>query len=345
MSTKLPVNRIENALEEWQKREERFGKIFSSDILKNKPFLQEKLKYFDAIQAKFGRTGNDEERLALRILRQQRNQIEKLLYPNLLVRLLRQMILPVKQQQAAKQTEQRTVNNEQALKESVIKAGFDNVSNKLEQYIKQGQKEFSIPVSYYINEKEKLEFDLLFARDNNGQYQFEKYKAALQSENKSQENREQRFVFEPDNIITATHAYNLLAGRSIQKEYVSGENNKQTAWVQLDFNDKDSAGNFKIKEFQSAYGYDIKEVLKQLPLKELMTSEATEKLLNALKNGHQQAVTLEKDGKEQKLFIEANPQFKSVNVYDENLKKTSGSLVLGNKTAESLEIINKNSVN
>ncbi len=56
-------------------------------------------------------------------------------------------------------------------------------------------------------------------------------------------------------------------------------------------------------------------------------------------------ISLEKDGKERKLFIEANPQFKSINVYDENLKKTSMSSVLGNKTAETLEINNKNSVN
>ncbi len=345
MNNKIPVNRIESALKDWQSKEERFEKLFSSDILKNKPFLQEKLKYFDAVQAKYGRTASEEERLALRILMQERNKIEKHLYPNLLVRMLRRIILPVKQEQVAKQAEQRTANNEQALKEAVVKAGFDNISSKLEQNIKQGQREFSIPVSYYVNEKDKLDFNLFFARDNNGQYQFENYKAVLQSENKLQENKEQRFVFEPDNIVTASQAYNLLAGRAIQKEYAGRENNIQTAWMQLDFNDKDASGNHKLKEFHSAYGFDVKEALKQLPLKELTTSEATEKLLNALKNGHQQAVTLKKDGKEQKLFIEANPQFKSINVYDENFKKTSMSSVLGNKTAESMEINNKNSIN
>jgi len=268
---------------------------------------------------------------------QERNRIEKHLYPNIIVRMLRRIILPVKQEQVAKQAEQQTANNEQALKESVLKAGFDDISNKLEQNIKQGEREFSIPVSYYVNEKEKLDFNLFFAKDNNGKYQFESYKATLQSEHKSQGNTEQRFVFEPDSIVTATHAYNLLAGRSIQKQFVSGENNKQTAWIQLDFNDKDALGNYKIKEFKSAYGYDVKEVIQQLPLKELSTAEATEKLLNTLINGHRQVVTMQKDGNEQKLFIEANPQFKSVNVYDENLKKISIASVLGNKTSEPLQ--------
>ena len=341
MNNKIPVNRIESALKDWQSKEERFEKLFSSDILKNKPFLQEKLKYFDAVQAKYGRTASEEERLALRILMQERNKIEKHLYPNLLVRMLRRIILPVKQEKVAKQAEQRTANNEQALKEAVVKAGFDNISSKLEQNIKQGQREFSIPVSYYINEKDKLDFNLSFARDNNGQYQFENYKAVLQSENKSQENKEQRFVFESDNIVTASQAYNLLAGRAIQKEYVSRENNIQSAWIQLDFNDKDPSGNHKLKEFHSAYGYDVKEALKQLPLKELATIEATEKLLNALVNGHRQAVTLDKEGKEQKLFIEANPQFKSFNIYDENSKKISLAVALGHKTTEPSELNKK----
>ncbi len=344
MNNKVPVNRIESALQDWQSKEERFGKLFSSDILKNKPFLQEKLKYFDAVQAKYGKTASEEERLALRILMQERNKIEKHLYPNLFVRMLRRIIMFVKQEQVAKQAQQRTANNEQDLKEAVIKAGFDNVSNKLEQNIKQGQREFSVPVSYYVNEKEKLGFNLVFTRDNNGQYQFESYKAVLQSENKPQENKEQSFAFEPDNIVTTTHAYNLLAGRSIQKEYVSGKNNIQTTWIQLDFNDKDASGNYKMKEFHSGFGFDVKEALKQLPLKELTTIEATEKLLNALGNGNRQAVTVQQDGNEQKLFIEANPQFKSVNVYDENLKKMSIASVLGNKTTEPLQLNQKSSM-
>jgi hypothetical protein len=344
MNNKVPVNRIESALKDWQSKEERFGKLFSSDILKNKPFLQEKLKYFDAIQAKYGRTASEEERLALQILMQETNRIEKHLYPNLIVRILRHIILPVKQEQVAKEAEQRTANNEQALKEAVIKAGFDNVSSKLEQNVKLGQQEFSIPVSYYVNKKERLDFNLHFVRDNNGQYQFENYKAALQAENKSQETKEQRFVFEPDNIVTASQAYNLLAGRALQKEYVSGENNKQAAWIQLDFNDKDASGNFKMKEFHTAYKYYVKEALQQLPLKELTTTESTEKLVSALRNGDRLTVTLQKDGTEQKLFIEANPQFKSVTVYDENLKKISVGSALGNKTAETLQINQKNNM-
>src|SRR3546814_12486337 len=112
----------------------------------------------------------------------------------------------------------------------------------------------------------------------------------------------------------------------------------QSSWRQLDFNDKDALGNYKMKEFHAAYGYDLKHVLQQLPLKELMSGQDTVKLMNALKDGGRHAVSFLKDGKEQKFHIEANPQFKSVNIYDDNSKKNSMASALGNKTAEPVQI-------
>ncbi len=38
--------------------------------------------------------------------------------------------------------------------------------------------------------------------------------------------------------------------------------------------------------------------------------------MQSLKKGNIQAVTIEKDGYESKIFMEANPQYKSVNLYD-----------------------------
>ncbi len=335
------INRVENDLNQWRSREERFAKLFSFGVSNNKPFVKEKLKYYDAVAAKYKGTPNQEERLALRILKQERNRIEKQLYPNLLLKLLRRLILPVRQQYVVKQEAKQTAGNEQALKETLFRAGFGNIGGKLEQHMKQGQQEFSIPVSYYVNEKERLDFSLSFAKDQNGQYQFEGYKAGLRNEAKPEESRQQSFRIEPGNAITATQAYNLLAGRAVQKEHDVMEGNKQNSWRQLDFNDKDATGNYKMKEFLAAYGYDLKQVLQQLPLKELMSSQETEKLMNTLKDGGRHAVSFLKDGKEQKFYIEANPQFKSVNIYDEHSKKISMASALGNKTVEPVQLAKK----
>ena len=336
MNIKQPVNRIENDLNQWRSREERFTSLFPSGIAHSKAFLKEKLNYYDTVAARYKGTFNQEERFALHLLKQERNRIGKQLYPNLLIRLLRGFILPLKQQQVVKQTAKQTAGNEQALREILFKTGFGNAISKLEQTIKQGQQAFSIPVSYYINEKERLDFSLSFNKDHNGQYQFESYKAALKNEYKPEESRFQNFSIEQGNTVTATQAYNLLAGRAIQKEHII-EGSRQSTWMQLDFNDKDALGNYRMKEFHPGYGYDLKSILQQLPLRELMNNPEIEKLENALKSGSRYAVSILKEGKEQKFFIEANPQFKSVNIYDEHSKKVSLSSALGNKTNEPVQ--------
>ena len=77
--------------------------------------------------------------------------------------------------------------------------------------MKQEQQQFSIPVSYYINKKEQLNFSLSFSKNPNGQYQFESYKAILKNGDKPEESRQQNFSIEPGNTITAIQSYNLLA--------------------------------------------------------------------------------------------------------------------------------------
>ena len=48
-------------------------------------------------------------------------------------------------------------------------------------------------------------------------------------------------------------------------------------------------------------------------------------------------VILIKNGNEHRFYIEANPQFKSVNIYDEHSRKITLSTALGNKTMETVK--------
>ena len=43
-------------------------------------------------------------------------------------------------------------------------------------------------------------------------------------------------------------------------------------------------------------------------------------LMQSLQKGNVQSVTIEKDGNSHKMFIEADPQYKKVNLYDANMK-------------------------
>jgi hypothetical protein len=214
----------------------------------------------------------------------------------------------------------------------VRRAGFPDISAKIDEQIKQGQQQFALPVSYYINEKERLYHLLAFVKEQSGTYHFDGYKTNLYNESKPNEQRQQYFNLKNGFDINATEVYNLLAGRAIERN---------GTWVQLDFNDKDTNGNFRMKEFHSGYGYNLEKVLQQLPLKELFNKSEADKLHDALKNGNRLAVNFIKNGNEQRYYIEANPQFKSVNVYDEHARKVTLNTALGNKTLEAVKLIHK----
>ncbi len=76
-----------------------------------------------------------------------------------------------------------------------------------------------------------------------------------------------------------------------------------------------------MKQFHQNYGYDLEAVLSKFPIKELSDDKQKEMLIRSLERGNLQSAAFEKDGKQEKMFIEANPQFKTINVYDGNMKK------------------------
>lgn len=340
MNSKHSYNRVENDLQLFHAKEERFVKLFNSKTI-NKVLLKEKLNYYHAVALKYRGTASHEEKFALRLLAQERKQLAKQLYPNFFLRMIKRLVTPFKQNYILNKDAKRGAQNDQALSEQLRKTGFGHAIPKLEDHIKQGQDHFSVPVSYYVNEKERLDFKLEFAKDQNGLYQFQNYLATLRSDDKPHESIQQSFNIEKHATITAIQAYNLLAGRCIQHAQYEGRN--QRTWMQLDFNDKDSSGNYKVKEFNFAYGYDLKHVLQQLPIKELQNQGNFDKLMKALCDGNRQAVSLLRNGIETKVFIEANAQFKSLNIYDENQNKISVATALGINTEKQLgEIIHLN---
>jgi hypothetical protein len=334
MNEPLPVNRVEMELSQWRSREERFSKLFSFSLSNNRSLLKEKLHHYERIASKYKDSPNMDEQFALRMLKQEKNRVLKQLYPNLLVRLVRKVLVaPLIEQITIRQDLKEVEQNSQSLHDQVQRIGFRDLSARIDQQIRQGQEQFTIPISYYINEKERLNHELYFVKDQTGHYQFEGYKAALQNESKPEETRVHYFKMREAYSIDTTQAYNLLAGRSVQKD---------GSWMQLDLNDKDPNGNYRIKEFHSGYGYDLEKAVQHLPLKELSNKTGADKLQDDLKQGSRQSVILIKDGSEHRFYIEANPQFKSVNIYDEHSRKVTLATALGNKTMETVKQMQEN---
>lgn len=76
-------------------------------------------------------------------------------------------------------------------------------------------------------------------------------------------------------------------------------------------------------------GFNLEESLLKLPLK-LENPEEKKRITESLQRGNRQAVTLDVQGKDRKIFVEAAPQFKSLNYYNEQGKRLQLQSVLQN---------------
>jgi hypothetical protein len=151
-------------------------------------------------------------------------------------------------------------------------------------------------------------------------YFFNSYKVELQKEN-SKEALEQTFYINKGSNITLKEAYNLMEGRSVNKDLTNKEGELYNSWLQLNFKESDTNGNFKLNQYHQNYGYDLEATLSKHPIKELENPKYKEDLMNSMKKGNLQSATFLKDGNEIKQYIEASPQFKTINIYDGNMQR------------------------
>jgi hypothetical protein len=85
--------------------------------------------------------------------------------------------------------------------------------------------------------------------------------------------------------------------------------------MKLDFDKRDAYSNYAIRQFRPDYGFDLEKVLKHYPIDELTDEITKATLLTALQRGDLYPVTFVKKRKTEKMLIEANPPFKTINIY------------------------------
>jgi len=206
------------------------------------------------------------------------------------------------------------------LKKSLLNLGFGEQANaELEKNIDKKVPEFNLTAKHEFNQQ-KVDYNLHFkAGENQEMYFFNKFDATLNKGKEKEQN--QTFYINKGNGITAKEAFNLMEGRAVHKQLYNKEGEGYHAWLQLDDKNLTQNGNKEIKRFNENYGFDLDSVLKDKGIKELTTTEGTENLYRSLKKGNTQQITVERNGEEKKFFIAASPQFKTVDLYDHQMKK------------------------
>lgn len=211
------------------------------------------------------------------------------------------------------------------LKDQLKYTGFgEGLQNDLKEKMEKQTPEFQLNHSQKFG-KDEVSATLHFKKSNESEmYFFNKYDAAIKPE-KEADATQQTFYINKESSITLKEAYNLMSGRAVNKDLTTKEGEKYNAWVQMDFKETDNSGNFKMKQFHQNYGYNIEQALAKLPIKELASDTDKATLIQSLEKGNRQAVTFVHEGKEQRHFIEANPQYKNITVYDGNMQRVVNS--------------------
>ncbi|CAC9974431.1 hypothetical protein [Flavobacterium panici] len=212
--------------------------------------------------------------------------------------------------------------NLEYLKDQLKYTGFgETFDQDLKEKMMQGEKEFKI-IREGVYGTDSMNATLNFKKsDQSDMYFFNSYHVNLQKEN-SKEALEQTFYINSNGgNITLKEAYNLMEGRSVNKDLRNKDGELYNAWISINFKETDSNGSFKLNQYHQNYGYDLESSMTKHSIKELGTPKFKEDLLNSLKKGNLQSVTFVVGGVESKMYIEANPQFKTIKVYDQNMER------------------------
>ena len=86
------------------------------------------------------------------------------------------------------------------------------------------------------------------------------------------------------------------------------------AWIVIDKENKTENGNFKLRPFTNGWNYKPERAIDKLDIVGIGEEGARDKLMKSLEKGNRHQVTAMKDGKEVKLYLEANPAEHRVNL-------------------------------
>jgi hypothetical protein len=196
------------------------------------------------------------------------------------------------------------------LQKQLLNLGFgEKLNEELEKNIKAEKKEFTLATTQEYN-KQNVDYTLHYkAGDQNDMYFFNKYDASLQDKE-----MQQTFYLNKGSGITAKEAYNLMEGRAVHKELENLEGQKYNAWIIIDKENKTENGNFKLRPFTDGWNYKPEKAIDKMDIVGINEDGAREKLMKSLEKGNRHQVTALKDGKEVKLYIEANPADHRINL-------------------------------
>ena len=211
------------------------------------------------------------------------------------------------------------MNQEQLerLKTDVKYLGFGDTNTvlytELEEKIAQGPVGFDLHTETFFDDDTRMEAQLHFELSKDlTRYLFKRYEATLHYSNQPGKTRTQTIYLYKGKGFTFKETFNLLEGRAVNRDRIDLDGLEYNAWCQLNFDEKDQYGNYRIREFRKEWHYDLEAALAAYPIEELKNEVLRSNLIRALRRGNAHPVKLLKGRKLEGVFIEACPSSRLV---------------------------------
>ena len=219
---------------------------------------------------------------------------------------------------------QKEFNQVDYLKNQLKYLGFgedEKLHKELEKGIKSKNQQFEIKTS---SDKalpgNKVDFALKFNKTESGGVFLNSYDAQLKNE--KGEEITHNFPVNRENTFTAKEAVNLLEGRSVKIEFHNPKSDQsETAFVQFNFEEpKTEKGNYMFQNFYKNYGVDTDKIVEKANLV-FEKPEYRENTIKSLEKGNVVKVKFEMDDKIMEGKAVLNPQYKNLNLYDNDMNR------------------------
>jgi hypothetical protein len=321
------INRAIGLWESWHQKQEMLESVFGSGIAAE--LNREKFEFLSAGVARISPGASADEKLVLAMLKKTTTRLEKQLYPNPVLRVLRRLksLVYDRPVQTAK-LRQLKAENIASLSAELGSIGVNPERLNLEKRLDFESPKLDIAMVSAYGADHNFQMKLHMEKIDSEAYQLNGYTAMLKDPVNPENSRS--YTFDAASGINAREAAKLLQGRSVLKHYQIGENRMGSKWLQLDFKNLDMEGKPVLKEMGADYEFNIRQQVTKIASALEKWELTSARVLDGLEKGNQ--VVLKGVGGEA-TFLEANAIDKQVVLRNEQGKPVAvESLVSAKKT-------------
>lgn len=303
-------NRAIGLWESWHQKQGMLESVFGSGIAAE--LDREKFEFLSAGIARITPGASADEKLVLAMLRKTTARLEKQLYPNPVLRVLRRIksLVYDRPVQAAR-LKQLKADNISSLSRDLGSVGIDADKLGLDRRLDFESPVVNMGIASPYGTDHNFKVNLHLLKDQEGAYELKGYTAELKDMVNPENSRS--YTFEAALGINTREAANLLQGRAVLKHYQIGANRMASKWVQLDFKQLTTEGKPLLKEMGADYEFNIRQQITGVASALEKWDLTSSRVLDGLEKGNQIAL---KQVTGETVYLEANAIGKELLIRD-----------------------------